>query len=305
MTNAMVRHRLTTGDWIRLAARVYALASAPPTWERQLSAAVLSRPEAIVSGRSAATLHRFEGFVRGRPEIMVPPTASARSSLARVTRSIWFHEVSTTRINGFVVANESETLCMLAGRIPLPNLESLLDDRLAAQALSTNDFAPIRRRLAQARRKDIALLFGLLDERSDDAWQPSISLLERYLDDLVNDPNVPPSTSQHHLLLGNLGLVVDRYIPAWHLILEADGRRWHTRRADFENDRARDNAAAAKGIAVLRFTWRMLTEDLQGCRRLLLETGTVRRTPLGLAGIELGAGPAASLAGRSVSPRSR
>lgn len=64
------------------------------------------------------------------------------------------------------------------------------------------------------------------------------------------------------------------------MILEADGRTYHTRLGDFERDRARDNAAAASGLIVLRFTWRMLTTDLNGCRRTLLAAGATRKPHL-------------------------
>lgn len=96
------------------------------------------------------------------------------------------------------------------------------------------------------------------------------------LERLVDDPAVPPATPQFPFRFDTLPMVVDIYIAAWRLILEADARRWHSRRADFERDRARDNAAAAAGLAVLRFTRRMLTEDFEGCRRTLLQTGSVR-----------------------------
>ena len=67
-----VGRRVARSEWIRLAPGVFAVASAPPIWERQLSAAILSRSSAIVGGRSAAFLHGFQGFGRTRPEIMVP-----------------------------------------------------------------------------------------------------------------------------------------------------------------------------------------------------------------------------------------
>ena len=46
--------------------------------------------------------------------------------------------------------------------------------------------------------------------------------------------------------------------------VEADGRRWHARNEDFENDRRRDNALLRRGIRVIRFTYRMLKDDLEG-----------------------------------------
>ncbi len=62
---------------------------------------------------------------------------------------------------------------------------------------------------------------------------------------------------------------VDALVPAWNLIVEGDGRRWHTRVADFESDRWRDNLAQAHGYDVLRFTWRRMTQEPTACRNLL------------------------------------
>ena len=53
-------------------------------------------------------------------------------------------------------------------------------------------------------------------------------------------------------------------IPDHRLIIEADGRRWHARFADFDRDKWRDNQATAHGYRVLHFTWvhlRDLTTD--------------------------------------------
>jgi very-short-patch-repair endonuclease len=45
------------------------------------------------------------------------------------------------------------------------------------------------------------------------------------------------------------------------LIIEVDGRRWHTRVRDFERDLWRTNQAVAHGYRVLRFTWVHFTES--------------------------------------------
>jgi very-short-patch-repair endonuclease len=45
------------------------------------------------------------------------------------------------------------------------------------------------------------------------------------------------------------------------LIVEADGRRWHTRRADFDRDARRDLFALARGYRTAHVTWAMLTGD--------------------------------------------
>ena len=42
------------------------------------------------------------------------------------------------------------------------------------------------------------------------------------------------------------------------LIVETDGYRYHSGRAAFEHDRARDASLAAAGHEVLRFSWRQI-----------------------------------------------
>ena len=45
------------------------------------------------------------------------------------------------------------------------------------------------------------------------------------------------------------------------IVIEADRRRWHTLFDAFEADRRRDNAAMLAGWVVLRYTWRMISEE--------------------------------------------
>lgn len=280
LSDDMVYRRVQSGAWVSLAPGVYGLASSPPKWERQVAAAVLSRPRAVVGGSSAAVLHGFAGFRPGRPEVVVPAGSNARSPIARVNRSIWFDELAVTRRAGFTITDEAETITLLAGRLATQEVETLLDGRLTGGTIDVEDFEVIRRRSIGARIRGAARLFPLLDERAADAWEPSGNQLEGMLNRLVDQPGVPAATRQYPLSLAAPS-VVDLYIAAWRLILEADGRRWHTRRADFERDRRRDNAAAARGLVVLRFTWQMLTRDFAGCQRLLLETGAQRQALFG------------------------
>ena len=66
---------------------------------------------------------------------------------------------------------------------------------------------------------------------------------------------------------------VDAVIEEWRLILEADGRTFHTKHSDFERDRERDNLAVAHGYRVMRFTYRALNSDPAAALRLVLGAG--------------------------------
>ena len=82
---------------------------------------------------------------------------------------------------------------------------------------------------------------------------------------ILDDPRVPPWVREFPMSIRGTEARVDFLIPSCNLILEGDGRNWHTRRTDFENDRRRDNALAAAGYQVMRFTYSMLKTEPEEC----------------------------------------
>ncbi|MPZ53029.1 MAG: hypothetical protein GEU79_09920 [Acidimicrobiia bacterium] len=275
-SHSQIQYRLDSGAWIRLASASFAMASAPHTWERQLSASILSKPRCLIAGKSAAYLLGFEGFRRVKPEIIVPETIHTRSPIARVFRTQYFDDLHTRRLFGFTMTDPYETILHLAGRLSTHDLDEVVEDRLFVKAVTIDGFEPVFRRSIGGRVRGIARLAELLDMRRPDAWQPQPNQIERLLDELVDHPDVPPTTRQVPLPAEDGLMIVDTFINDWGLVLEGDGRKYHTRLSDFERDRQRDNAAAALGLVVLRYTWTMLTTEFDRCRKQLLETGRRR-----------------------------
>jgi very-short-patch-repair endonuclease len=144
--------------------------------------------------------------------------------------------------------------------------------------LAVSDFAPVFERLANARQRGLTMLRSLVQERSDDAYQPPTTELERLLYRLLAEQALPQSTRQLPMDYPQTSATVDSYIPEWRMIVEGDGRRWHTRKADFERDRVRDNAAAAAGLAVIRFSYQMLKHDRGQCLQTLFDAGRWRQS---------------------------
>lgn len=278
LSHHQIRSLLERGEWTRLDANVFAVRSAPPTWQRQLSAAYLSRPLAVVAGRSAGRLHGFPGFRPGRPEILAPFPANARSPFARVIRSRHFERIEIVEVGGFRVTSVAETLLTLSLRESWDTIERVIDDQLAAGRLAVSDFDPIFERLENARQRGLPMLRRIVGDRREDAYQPPTSELERLLYRMLASDDIPPFARQIPIHYQALDATVDAFVPSWKLIVEGDGRRWHTRKADFERDRLRDNAAAAAGLQVVRFTYRMLRDDPARCRQVLIEAGQWRKT---------------------------
>lgn len=270
----MIETRLTSGAWLRMATSVYAIAAVPPNWERQVSAALLSRPGAVAAGSTAAYLQSFDGIRQGRPVVMTAMTGNSRSPIARVIRSRVFDDVAQEIVRGFPTTTIPETLVTLAATTSAPRIESILDSLLGANRLEIDDLLDVidRRRGFPG----IVMLRELAAERSSQAYQPPMSELERLLFRVLDHNRVPSVVRQMPFAFESVDMTVDAYIPRWRLIVEADGRRWHIRVADFERDRRRDNEAVAHGYAVLRFTYRMLTREPEWCFETLLSTGSAR-----------------------------
>ena len=270
VTDRQIARRLESGYWIALDRGVYAVASAPATWRRQVMAAVLSRNRAIASGITAGALHGIPGCRRVRPEITVPRSAGTGSPLAVVRRRGDFEQIGKVSVSGIPTMAVAETLFDLARRWTLPMLEGAVDHCLVRGEVTIEELRTVLDRVARSRLAGTPS-FRKCIEGLDDDYVPSESELERMLFRALDDPRVPPIDRQARLVWWPiLPHRVDAVIEEWRLILEADGRTFHTKRADFERDRERDNLAVAHGYRVMRFTWRTLSRDPDAVLDLVL-----------------------------------
>src|SRR3954451_17534327 len=81
-----IKRRCRTGRWHRITKGVYVVAGVPASWRRDVLAACLASPlGSAACFPSSAALH--EVWVPPLlPQVMVPPGASARSTIAKVRR---------------------------------------------------------------------------------------------------------------------------------------------------------------------------------------------------------------------------
>jgi len=251
-----IDRRLADDAWLVLDNAVYGLPGYPGTWFRQLKVAELGTRDAAIAGRAAAVLHGLTGFRPGRPEIAVPLTVTTRSKFATIHR---YAGAQTTTVKGFRVTTIAQTLFDLSGWVPPWTLERAMDDALVAGRLTVADLDERLTAYRGARRRGIVLMRAFVTERREEGWQPPQSELEA-LAVKVLAKAAGGWVRQHPLpFRGPVGGRVDFALPAARLTVEADGRRWHARVADFDRDRWRDNEATAVGWRVLRFTWVHLT----------------------------------------------
>ena len=276
LTDAMLHTRRRSGLHVQLAPGVSAIAAFPPTWQRQYKAAELTTPGAALCGPAAAKIHDLEGARILKPELVVAYTRSVRNRLARVHRSA--SSLVTTK-DGFRVTTVAQTLFDVMSRSTVRQLERAMDGAILAGQAQVADLDERLRAYDGTRRRNLALWRALVHERAEAGWAPPESELEALLARayaLV--AGAPPARRQAMLPWwkggkGRSDLLVDE----WRLILEADGRRWHARVRDFDDDRWRDNTAAANGWRVQRFTHTHLAHRLAEVVVLIGDAGTALR----------------------------
>lgn len=157
----------------------------------------------------------------------LPVTTPERTivDLAATTR-----EALLDRIVSFAVAD---------GLVDLPRLEKLFVS------------------LARKGKPGVRRLRRIL-ELSNQA-SPESELEVRFLE-IIRRSSLPLPTSQFPApWLAPIEGRVDFAYPEARLLIEVDGRRWHSDEAAFMRDRQRDNLAQLAGWRTLRFTWKDLT----------------------------------------------
>jgi very-short-patch-repair endonuclease len=269
----MLRTRLATGIWVPLDTAVFAHIAGRPTWERSVAAAILAEPWAVASHRTAAVLHKLEGFRQGRPEITIPPGANARGRLSLSRRGV---DVPATRIDDIAVVTLPQAFIDLAQVIGEPKLRQALGEKAAATPTVLDAVRDRYCELAPRGGRDLRPLRAVL-ERFGAGDLPTESELERVLRLVLTDPRIPPIRWQAPFpgrAAG--GRRVDGLIECWSLVIEGDGRAWHTRVDDFESDRRRDAEAAAAGLQTLRFTWHQVKQEPAWVRGTVLAVGAHR-----------------------------
>jgi very-short-patch-repair endonuclease len=264
----LVQRRVQAGRWVRLTHAALVQAATEVTWRTVAMAAVLSTPDSMISGRSAALLHDLGPYRRVGVEVTAPFAANARGVGYVVRRCRHFDDIESTLVDGFPVMTPAELIHDLARREPRALVQRILEEAIVQRKASLDEVRALTGRRQESRCPGAGPVARILLDL--DGTGVSESELERALGHLLKEMGVSGIDRQASVpwrspVIGR----VDVSLPSRQIILEADGRRWHSRERDFERDRARDNEAVANGWRVLRFTYRMLRDDSDGCAGLI------------------------------------
>lgn len=258
-SSSLVDRRLTAGLWVAEANGVYGLPGAVHTWHRRLMVAHLDLGHAsVVSHRAAAALLTLPAARRGAPELTVP-RGSGRPARWRV------HEIDVapadrTRVEGIPVTTVVRTVLDLAPLLDRRSLQRLVEELLVQRRLQLDSFTARAAASRSRGRRGSGVLADLLGDLGP-GYVPPASEMEARLFAVLAGGGLPCPVRQHPLPSLTGEGRVDAAYPAVRLLVEADGRRWHTRVADFERDRRRDIEAGLLGWRVVRFVWRDLLDE--------------------------------------------
>lgn len=260
VTAGMLRRRERHGEVEQLDDDVWCFGSAPPGWLRDRWAATLVHPRAALSHRTAAASLGLDVDPSRPLHVTVPLDADHRS------RSVQIHRSRHHRFaihDGLRVTRFEQILVQLAAAEP-DLVRSVLHAGVDREPLRLDRLLRHLDRLSRARLPGLRGLRALaLDVEGE---PPTQSELERRLLDIC--AAIPGMPAVHRQAPAPWSpesrSVVDGLVHEWNLILEADGRVFHERRAAFEQDRWRDAEAAVHGFFVMRFTYRRMEHDRAG-----------------------------------------
>jgi hypothetical protein len=243
LSSTAIGRRLDAGAWLPLAAGVYALASSPPTWQRQVLAACLA-VGGIASHRTAAAMWGLSSFRPGPVHVLVAHGRSSCAPPATLHQSRTLRPSDVTRIDGIPVTRVARTLADLARDVPRPALEDAVDDALCRRLVSLDRLV---------RQRGSPRLTAVLATWRDGSAPQGVAEA-RLLRRLVH-AGLPPPETQHEVW--HAGRFVARLDVAWpdrRLAVELDGFRWHASPRAFQRDRSRRNALVHLGWTVFQAT---------------------------------------------------
>jgi hypothetical protein len=267
--------QLGQGRWVATAyAGVYRVAGAPQTWHQAVMALVLAvGPEAGASHRSAAALLGFPGFDRRPVEVVTHRPWRQRVDQAVVHTSRVLKAEHLLVVDGIPTTMAARTLVDLAGVLSPGRLARALDNCLASGGVTFDELCTATAELAIRGRRGIRVMRRLLDERGNGIAPPASELEARFLK-VIRAAGLPEPVRQADVGDG-AGWVgrVDFVYPQAKVLIELDGRRYHSALLDLEADRSRDNRLVAGGWRVMRVTWAQLRDrpdEVVGLIRRLL-----------------------------------
>jgi very-short-patch-repair endonuclease len=262
-------HRLRQEGWLSdVRPGVVLVGGGEPTeWQRVVAVSLLAGPNAAISHRTAARIHRFAGVAPAdghgaAPEVEVsvarpahPRIGGGGCSLHRVCH---LPEEDVTRHRGIRVTSPARTLVDVLPTLTPPVLEKTLDEGIVAGSWDSRQLAAVAERAAG--RRGVDSLRRLLHLRLELPATDS-PLEERAVRALMS---LGLFETRYQVVLEGQLCLLDIAWPAYRVAAECDGWAVRSRsRGKFDHERRRNNLLASHGWSIVHLTSAMSEDEMR------------------------------------------
>lgn len=265
----MLDTALRSGRLTHEADGVYGLPGWPESWWREVWRAFLATgPDAVVSHETAAAMHGLTHFPKGRIVLTTRHGDHHWHGLADMRQSTDLKPEHVQQRDGLPVTTPVRTLFDLAAVTGRERLAIAVEDAHTTRLCQLEVLIALYEELSRPGKHGMKKLGRILAERGP-GYVPPESTLERLLLKVIRNAGLPKPRLQAQLpWRTTLPSRCDAIYDDARIILEADGRRWHTRVDQMANDRRRDREALNHGYRPYRFVY----EELKRDPRMVVET---------------------------------
>lgn len=253
MTESAIRWRLTSGVWTSVRKGLYRVEGIAGDHKALLTGALGILPDPTISHESAAEIHSIPYVARRRAVVTVHARTTHIFPGVTIHRSLDLKEHHRLQVEHRWTTTPARTLMDLAAVIRPQAFSLAADDSLARGLVSVGELQTILGEVCRQGRDGCGPMRSLLEERVGND-PVSASRLERIGIKTFLMGGLPRPEWQYQAPWDR-----DKRIDfAWpHVCVgcECDGRRWHTRVADFQSDRNRDNLSLIHNWRIFRYTW--------------------------------------------------
>lgn len=270
------------GLLVPVARGVYAVGDVTPAVRLRAVVAVL--PHGAGSHHTAGSGHGLPL----RPLGVVEVATSHRTKLViegvRLRTTNWLPADDVTTVGGVRVTSVARTLCDLAAVVTRSRLRHLLEVAITGGRVTPGELQACAAAWCRRGRAGSGVVRALDHELLDDEPMAA-SELERRGFRLLREAGLGGWQAQYRPpWYDGVRGIVDGAWPELRVLLELDGRRWHSTVQSQVDDRRRDRAAVAHGWVTLRFGWQEIVHRpasvVDECRTVL----AARRRALGSQG---------------------
>ncbi len=254
--DAAVRRRVSLGLLIRRGSAVFAYAGTPSYPRQSLLEAVFSvGHDALLSHDSAAFEWELIQRLPRIPHVALKRWNRTHQVSVAVHESLDLEPSDYAQLDGIPLTHPVRTVVDLGATSPWL-VERALSAGLRADLFSVADIDMFVERVAKRGRAGVGVIRPLLDMHRAVGGQTESLLEDRFLR-ILFDRGVDLPTPQYDVL-DETGLLIcrsDFAYPWARLLIEVDGRSYHSDSVAFQRDREKQNCTQELGWTTLRFTW--------------------------------------------------